>query len=307
MELTLKNKEEIARLVVLQQEESGLSQARFAVSIGFTSSDLSNLKTGAWKANQQLIGDRKWLSMARRVDFNPKGNENWKTAQTEVFTHITSQLTLCQQYSFCNIFCDAAGIGKTHACEWFSKNNKNVFYINCSTSSNKNKFIAEFARKLGLSRGSSTYDDLLDDAIYSLKCTEKPLVILDEAGDLEDKVYQVIKRIYNDLEHVCGIYIVGADSLEKRIERGISSKKVAFTEVFSRFGGAFSVISPTGEEYLPFISTMGVQILIENGYNQIEADSIINKIKGRKTNNIRGLRRIDLRNVYKAAYLEREH
>lgn len=306
MEFLTNDKEEIGKLILSQWEESGMSQSRFAVSIGFSSSDISNLKNENWKKNPTLIGARKWLTLARRVDYCTNNKISWNTAETEVFKHIFNQLTICQQYSFCNIFCDVAGIGKTHTCLEYSKRNRNVFYLKCSSYPTKNKFIAALAKRVGVSSTGGTYDDLLEDAIYLLRNTEKPLIILDEAGDLEDKVYQVVKRIYNDLEGFCGIYMIGADALEKRINKGISCKKVGFTEVFSRFGGAFSKITPEGSEYLPFIEEMGVEVLMANGYGAKTASELIGKIKRRDVkDNFKGVRRIDLRNVFKVANLER--
>ena len=267
MEKTFTNeeKQQIAELILRQFKASGFtSQARFAKSVGLDQADLTNLKGKTFLRNQQLIGPAKWMRIARIAGFTSSDIERWITADTKVKRFIDSQLIACQNLSMTNILCDEAGIGKTHTCREFATTHPNVFYLDCSNSRNKNRFIQALARAVGI-EAQGKYDEILADTIYALQLTNKPLIILDEAGDLEDKAILEFKRIYNALEDQCGFYIVGSDGLRAKIERGIRVRKVGYKEVFSRLGKNFSrIMSAQLQELSIEFGEMAEQILIAN-------------------------------------------
>ena len=80
------------------------------------------------------------------------------------------------------------------------------------------------------------YADVYLDLTYYIKTIEQPLIILDEAGDLQYDAFLEIKALWNATEKACGYYIMGADGLREKMRRSIDCKKVGYTEIFSRFG-----------------------------------------------------------------------
>jgi len=223
------------------------------------------LTTKSWLANQSLIGDTKWLRLARIVGYIVNEQMAWNTAETAVYKYITGQLESCRKRSFTAIYVDIAGIGKTHTCKEYAEHNPNTYYIDCSDAPTKRRFVRTFAEAVGIVQ-EGTYDDMIADAIYGLQNTDRPLIILDEAGDLDDGSIQTLKRIYNQLEDICGFYLIGADGLKARLERGIRCKKVGFTEVFSRFGKKFSRRTPAKmDEQAELLKEMAADVLRANG------------------------------------------
>ena len=275
---TSKDKVQIGSLVLKAFQISGFSsQAKYAKSIGFEPADLSNIKNQRWKDNPQLIGPEKWIRLARLVKFEKNEGLVWHTANTRVKKFIDQQLNVCKAYSFTGIMVDNAGIGKTYACKEFASKTPNVFYIDCSNCRSKNRFIKTLAKVVGTDV-NARYDDILEDVIYVLSVLPKPLLIIDEAGDLEDKAFLEIKRMYNNLEGVCGFYLVGADGLKKKIERAIATKKVGFTEVFSRFGKKFSNVMPKLiEDQKEVLIEMAHSILEANGIRDLESKRMITR------------------------------
>lgn len=259
-------KEQIGRMLIDRFKASGFaSQAKFAKSIGFNPADLTNLKGQKWKESPQLIGQDKWIRLARYVGYTRDEAQRWLSADTYVKQFITQQLTTYQTFQFSGIFCDDAGIGKTHACKEYVKKHPNAFYIDCSKSRTRNKMIKALAIAVGLET-DGRYDDILENAIYALELMSNPIVVWDEAGDLDDRAFLELKRIYNDLEGKCAFFLIAADGMKSKIKRGIACKKVGFTEVFSRFGKKFSSVVPeVKEEKAEFLREMAVTILRTNG------------------------------------------
>ena len=287
-------KEQIGRMILGRFKASGFeSQAKFAKSIGFGAADLTNLKGEKWKPTPQLIGQDKWIRLARYAGFTRNEVTRWVSADTAVKLFIYEQLRNYQTFSFSGIFCDDAGIGKSYACREYSQVTPHSFYLDCSKSRTRNRFIKALATAVGLDT-DVRYDDLLENTIYALSLMPSPLLVLDEAGDLDDRAFLELKRMYNDLEGKCAFFLIAADGLKAKIDRGIACKKVGFTEVFSRFGKRYSRVMPeTREEKAELLRDMATGILKANGVtDQAHIRNILRTITAQG-----GLR--DMRTVYR--------
>ena len=242
--LTLEQKQAIsAKLMDVYHASGFASRAKYAVSIGITGSDFSNLASAKWATNDRLIGHGKWLRIARAVGHEFHATEKWVTARTETYLTITKQLEVCQEESLAAIFCDRAGIGKTHAAKEYANTHRNAFYINGGLSPNRFRFARALAQAAGIDAKGSA-EDVLADFVYYLKSLENPILIIDEAGDMDNSTYRLLKRLYNELEFHCGFYMIGAPDLKKRIENSIRLRKNSFEEVYSRFGGRYIQVVP---------------------------------------------------------------
>jgi hypothetical protein len=95
--------------------------------------------------------------------------------------------------------------------------------------------VREVAKAFGVNNGGF-YRDVYQDLVFYLKTLEKPLIILDEAGDMDYDSFLEIKALWNATEGMCGWYMMGADGLREKMERCLKYKKVGYAEIFSRFG-----------------------------------------------------------------------
>lgn len=236
-----KEKRHLCALLLEACSRSGMSQGRYALSVGLSKSDISNLKQGKWLDKPHLIGERKWVRIACIVGYEKREVMRWHTAPTEVFEFITAQLTDIQAFSMASILVDAPGIGKTHAAKEYVKNNPNAFYINCSLTPTKHAFMRAFCQLVGVEDVGSLHAQW-EEALYTIAQLDKPVMVIDEAGDLENRSILLLKRMYNELEGRCGLYLIGSDGLRNKIQRGIRHMVQGYTEFFSRFGNKYSSI-----------------------------------------------------------------
>lgn len=242
--LTTEQKEGISRRVVEAFKASGFSSRnKYARVIGLTSSDFSNLEHMSWKKNEKLLSVEKWLRIARAVGYQFNAATAWNTAQTAVFSFITTQLDTCQNEAIASILCDEPGIGKTHAAKDYAARTRNAFYVNGGLFPNRWRFIRALAQSMGLDNTGSA-EEVLQNTTFYLKSLQKPLIIIDEAGDMQNATYLILKRLYNELEGDCGFFMMGAPDLRKRIDSSIRLRRNGFEEVYSRFGGRFTKLLP---------------------------------------------------------------
>jgi DNA transposition AAA+ family ATPase len=211
------------------------------------------------------------MSIARRLNVSFTSDAGWVTAKTPVFDYIYGQLKSCQQDSLSGLICDRADIGKTYTALVYVKEHRNAVYIDCTQVKTKSRFIQKLAREFGLDYNGS-YANLYDDLVYYLRNGVKnPLIVLDEAGDLEAKAFLELKALWNATERLCGWYMMGADGLKAKIELNLKNRKVGYTELYSRYGNKFQKVIPAGkEESEAFIKHQVSQIAIANGASNVQ-------------------------------------
>ena len=263
------------------------SDAKFALSIGINNAQYSRIKNGE---TDKVLSDANWIGIARRLGINLNDAPEWKTARTPVFDFITAQLEQCQRESLSAMICDLSDIGKTYTAVQYAKTHKNVVYVDCSQVKSKQKLIRYIAKELGVG-STGKYADVYEDLVFYLKTIPTPLIILDEAGDLNYDAFLEIKALWNATEMCCAYYMMGADGLKEKINRSINSKKVGYTEIFSRFGKRYGKVIPIGkEESEKLLQLTAAMIIKVNAPADIDVNKVLKRTIGE--DNIPSLRRI---------------
>ena len=189
-------------------------------------------------------------------------------------------LTACQEQSITGLVCDVPNIGKTFTARLYAKRHPHVAYIDCSQCKTKRQFIKTIAREIGLST-KGKYQDMYDDLVYNLRVMDRPLVILDEAGDLQNEAFIELKALFNATEYACGWFMMGADGLRAKIKRSIDCEKVGWAEILSRYGNKFNRVTPDNEkERLAFELEQAIQVASVNAPEWVDYKQLARKAGG---------------------------
>ncbi|MBN2777830.1 MAG: ATP-binding protein [Bacteroidales bacterium] len=231
---------------IIRQSGNYPSAAKMAKAIAISPAQLSRIKKGDI---EQVLADSKWISIARKLGVELNEQKKWNIARTPAFEFILAQLTACQQNSVSLLLCDSADIGKTFTAKVYARENKHTAYVDCSQVKTKQRLVRKIATEFGVD-ANGRYADVYEDLIFYLKSLENPLIILDEAGDLQYPAFLELKALWNATERSVGWYMMGADGLKAKIERNLGVKKVGYTELFSRFGGRYQKITPEGKDLM---------------------------------------------------------
>ncbi len=274
--LTTEQKQKIAKAIFANRPNFTGSDAKYATSLGINKGILSRLKSGS---TDKVLAEDKWIHIARRLSVTFSDTTEWKTAETPVFSYITKQLTHCQREGTSGIYCDKADVGKTHTGKEYVRSHKNAVYIDCSRVKNKQKLIRAIAKEFGVDY-TGKYADVFDDLVWYLKTVENPLVILDEAGDVDYPAFLELKALWNATENYCGWYQMGADGLAAKMDRGISNKKVGYTEIYSRYGGKYQHIVPRATEEAKTFLNQQVATLIKTNHPNADIQKLVAKCNG---------------------------
>lgn len=258
------------------------SDAKHAASLGITTSVYSVVKNGQ---TDRVLSDANWIGIARRLGVNLRGGMEWKAAKTPTFEYVTAQLELSQKSCLSAILCDEPNIGKTFTARYYVQTHRNAVYIDCSQVKTKLKLVRRIACEFGVD-GKGRYADVYDDLVYYLRSIENPLIILDEAGDLQYEAFLELKALWNATERCCAWYMMGADGLKEKINRSIECKKVGYTEMLSRYGDRYSKVTPDdGKEREAFLMAQARIVAKANAPEGADIAQIVRKTRG-------GLRRV---------------
>lgn len=252
---------------IKQRKSNYPSDAKFAIFLGINSAQFSRIQKGEL---DNILSDGKWISLARLLNVQLTNSGSIVAAETPVFKYITTQLTECQDKSISFILCDMAGIGKTFAAQHYVREHKNSVYIDCSQVKTKQKLVRQIAKEFGLTH-TGRYHEVYDDLIFYLRSIPNPLVVLDEAGDLDYAAFLELKALWNATEHVCGWYMMGADGLKAKIESNMGRKKVGYAELFRRYGEKYQKVTPDGKAEMDKFSRLQVALVAKaNGIDDVQ-------------------------------------
>lgn len=281
MELTNEIRERI-RTAIVADRENYPSDNRHSVALGISASVYNAIKKGNY---DRQVSEANWICIARRLGVVLKKEMAWVAAETPTFLFINEQLTLCQQGSISAILCDMPNIGKTFTARIYAQNHRHAVYVDCSQVKSKQKLIRHIAKEFGVGN-NGRYSDVYADLVGYLRVIDTPLIILDEAGDLQYEAFLELKALWNATERCCAWYMMGADGLKQKIERAIEGKKVGYTEMLSRYGDTYSRVTPEdGKEREKFLKAQAMIVAKLNAPKGTDVRSLVNLSGG-------GLRRV---------------
>ncbi|SMG35807.1 ATP-binding protein [Sphingobacterium psychroaquaticum] len=276
-------------LLAVRPNYSG-SDAAFAKQWGINGSVFSRIRKGE---TEGILRDAQWLTIGRQLNISMNQRE-WKAAKTEVFTIIEEDIDFCQTHGKSKMFVDDCGIGKTFTAKYLARTRKNCFYIDASQCKTRHLFTRALAKAIGVD-AAGKLAEVKEDIKYYLKTLPQPIIIIDEAGDLDRPAFLDLKEYWNATENACAWYMMGAEGFREFIRRGMKSKKVGFREIFSRFSERYTSVVPTDlQEKQSFYKQLITDVLKVNAPDNSQLNEIIRKCLTKdEDNRIGGLRRAE--------------
>lgn len=239
MEITNEVKQRIAGAIASDRENYP-SDNRHATALGISASVYNAIKRGNY---DRQVSDAGWVGIARRLGVQLRAEMPWMAAKTPTYVFISKQLEACQDSGLSAILCDMPNIGKTFTAKAYVSQHRNAVYVDCSQVKTKLKLVRFIAKEFGVG-ANGRYSDVYADLVAYLRTIDTPLIVLDEAGDLQYEAFLELKALWNATERCCAWYMMGADGLKEKINRAIEGKKVGYTEMLSRYGDTYSRVTP---------------------------------------------------------------
>ena len=281
MEITNEVKQRIATAIASDRENYP-SDNRHATALGISASVYNAIKRGNY---DRQVSDAGWVGLARRLGVQLRAEMPWTAAKTPTYVFISKQLEACQTSGLSAILCDMPNIGKTFTAKAYVGQHRNAVYVDCSQVKTKLKLVRHIAKEFGVG-ANGRYSDVYADLVAYLRTIDTPLIVLDEAGDLQYEAFLELKALWNATERCCAWYMMGADGLKEKINRAIEGKKVGYTEMLSRYGDTYSRVTPDdARERDKFLRAQAAIVAKVNAPEGADIARIVNATGG-------GLRRV---------------
>lgn len=273
--LSLEFRKKVTTAVQAAHTRYAGSTAQFAEDLRINASALTRILANDI---EDLNFDNMWLSLASKMKLETQ-TDNWKPAQTKVYTEIKANLEFCKAHAKSMILIDECGIGKSYSARHVLHGMRNGFYVDCSQGKSRIQFIRLIARSIGMDdRGR--YVDLKNNLKYYLiNILDKPLIVLDDAGYLDYPSFLEVQELWNATENRCAWYMIGDNSLQAKIEKGITNNRVGYRAIFSRFLDEYIHITPAGKENRQaFIKQLATDVAAVNVTDKKTVPPIVKKV-----------------------------
>ena len=241
MELTNKEKEQIASRLKTYVSKFGSQNKAVASMKGTSAGTVSNILNGKW----ENISEDMWRKVSDQTATLGSNDEGWQIVETNAFHEISLALKDAQDFKNVTWVVGEAGCGKTTTAKIYGEENREVFYILCSEDLHKGDFVREIARKMGIRTEGYTVRELWTTIQNELIQMEAPLLVFDEADKLIESVFQYFISLYNKIEDKCGVLFMSTDYIKTRISRGLRCKKRGYKEFYSRIGRKYFELDDT--------------------------------------------------------------
>lgn len=237
---------------------------------------ISQILNGKWEA----MSDDAWTNLRKQVSVSYAGE--WVTVEDTVnYQKVKHFFEDARQNALTFGIISNAGYGKTQPGKVLS-NSRDTFLIRCNEYFNRRAFLTELLKQIGIEDSGYSISAIMQSILDAVRKIDRPLIIIDEADKLSDQVLYFFISLYNALEDQCGLVLMGAPYLQKRIEEGAKKNKKGYKEILSRLGGKFIKILP------PPVADQR-RILNANGiYDELTVTHIIND----SDNDLRRVRRL---------------
>jgi hypothetical protein len=212
------------------------SQAQAAESLnGISSSTISQVKNHNW----ELLSERLWHHIARQVGFYCG---EWQPADTSAYLLLRILFSDAQNYAMAYGIAIGSGLGKTFTARHYTRENDHVYYLPCNEEYNRKSFIIALMNAAGAD-AKGTVPELMQQFATVISEKEEPLLILDDAHKLKDRVLHLVVLLANSMAGKAGIVIMGNDALRQRIIDGVRLKKTGYDDIYKSIGRRFITLS----------------------------------------------------------------
>jgi DNA transposition AAA+ family ATPase len=261
-ELRIQIINELEKFMVLQ----GMSANDVAKKTGVSSAYISNMRAGnftinAGKGNIVDIADKYFEAIATLISFELE-KSYWKNVPTAQMKRIISTLEDAKQFGYTNVIIGETGCGKTYIAGLFAQNFPlDCFTIKVSSQDNIGDLLEKVCDNLHIPTEKSKSKTLraITRKLAQLKADgHKPMVIFDEAEFMRQPALCNMKELYDNLNGICSIILMGTDQLTNHLEKMRKKNKDGIPQLYRRIRFGIRVLPTIDRTFKQFLNSFEI-------------------------------------------------
>lgn len=201
-----------------------------------------------------------------------KNNNIWKIQNTEQMKRILATLEDARNFGYTNVIIGETGSGKTFITRKFADKNPDVYIVTIGQSDN----IADVLDKILIRFDNESYQvstksrkirRIIQLFREMYEANKRPMLIFDEAEYMKQPALCAMKELYDNLNGLCSIVMIGTEQLLANIEKMRRKNKEGIPQLYRRikFGiRLLPAIDRTYKLFLDGIEDAGLSKFIRN-------------------------------------------
>ncbi len=260
MKVEQKNKIRKALVAMVRpgEETYVMSQNEVAKKSGINAAYVSAIVNGEDKVGKSEIADMYWLKLAEVVGVRVN-KSYWETIGTPQMIAIIAALEESRDYGRTITIVGETGSGKSYTIdELFMKRYPvGCFKITIGSLDNIGDIVDKLADAIGLKLGtmsrSAKLREISNTLLYMKYQSKKPIVIFDEAEYMSHVALCAIKYMYDLLNGICGIVMVGTEQILRNYDRLKNKNKTGIPQLYRRIKFGIRQIPSIDKRYKEFL------------------------------------------------------
>lgn len=242
-----------------------MSANAFSKKSNVNASVISALRGGsstisAGNGKEVEIADKYYSMIAETIGMS-LSNNYWEVVPTAQMQRILATLEDAKEFGYTNVVIGETGCGKTFVSNLFAKNNPvDLFLVTVGSSDNISDLLDKLidALKIGSEKSKGKKIRAIVAKLRDVKFNgHKPMIIFDEAEYMKQPALCAMKELYDNLNGICSIVLMGTDQLTRNLDKLRKKNKEGIPQLYRRI--------KFGIRYLPTIDRTFKQFL--NGLN----------------------------------------
>ena len=257
-------KKQIVEAAKSYASENGLVQESIAdlagINIGYVNAMWQgnfSIK-GKEEGKSTIIKDLYFKKVAKAVGFDYE-QRYWGLVETPQYLEIYTELADAKNKGYMKMIIGETGCGKTFTVDKFVKDfPANVYKITVSNLYTIDDIINELCEKVGVNvtRGRVGRLKRVSDKLKNMQLNnQKPVVIIDEAENLQKPALKMMKSLYDSIKNYCSIVLIGTDQLINKLDALSEKNEDGIPQFCRRFKAGKRNLPPINKDkmFLPFL------------------------------------------------------
>lgn len=270
--MKVEQKEQIREALIAYTQSASetyvMSQNEVAKKLGINAAYISAIVNGENKVGKSEIAEMYWQKIAELVGIQVT-KKYWELKQTPQMVAILAALEEAKNDGRTITIVGETGCGKSFTIEelFMKKNPVACYKIVIGNLDNIGDIVDKLAEAIGLKLGTMSRSAKLREVSLALLMMKyrrlKPLVIFDEAEYMTQKTLCAIKSMYDMLNGICGIVMVGTDQIIRNYDKLKNQNKTGIPQLYRRIKFGIKYIPNIDKRYNEFLAEIEDRELIK--------------------------------------------
>ena len=183
----------------------------------------------------------------------------WETRPTAQLGRILATLQDAKEFGYTNVIIGTTGCGKTFSVDVFAKKHpQDVFKITVGASDTINDLIDKIVDEVKPSCATKSKSKKIKEVCSKLRVMKfsglKPTIIFDESEYMRLNALCAMKELYDALNGVCGIILIGTPQLIENIEKLKRKNKEGIPQLYRRIKFGIRMLPEIDRTFVDFIT-----------------------------------------------------